>query len=130
MSDEARYDLVMACTRLLYVNGQGTEQVLAASHRLARVLGLNAMLSLRWGEVQLQLQEGNRTIWSVTANPAGVDMTRVIQGMQVIDDIEAGRGSILMPFARRQRMSFAAIGFIAVVAMIPACYLVTMAAGL
>ena len=76
---------------LLYVNGQGTEQVLAATERLAHALGLRAALSLRWSELQLQLEEGNRPIWRVAANPAGVDMTRVIAGMRVIDDVQAAR---------------------------------------
>jgi uncharacterized membrane protein YjjP (DUF1212 family) len=91
MSREADCDLVIACTRLLYVNGQGTEQVLAAGQRLARALGLPASLSLRWGELQLQLDEGTRPIWRVAANPAGVDMSRVIAGMRVVDDVVAGR---------------------------------------
>jgi uncharacterized membrane protein YjjP (DUF1212 family) len=91
MGDEARNNLVIACAQLLYVNGQGTEQVLAAAQRLARVLDLRAALSLRWGELQLQLEEGQRPIWQVAANPAGVDMTRVTAGMRVIDDVEARR---------------------------------------
>ena len=91
MTQEAQCNLVVACARLLYVNGQGTEQVLAAAHRLARALGLRSNLSLRWGELQIQLEEGNRPIWRVAANPAGVDMNRVTAGMRVIDDVEAGR---------------------------------------
>ena len=91
MTQEAQCNLVVACTRLLYVNGQGTEQVLAATERLAHALGLRAALSLRWSELQLQLEEGNRPIWRVAANPAGVDMTRVIAGMRVIDDVQAAR---------------------------------------
>jgi len=96
MSREADCDLVVACARLLYVNGQGTEQVLRAGQRLARVIKLPAALSLRWGELQLQLDEGDRPIWRVAANPAGVDMTRVIAGMRVIDDVSSAR---LMPEA-------------------------------
>jgi uncharacterized membrane protein YjjP (DUF1212 family) len=91
MSREADCDLVVACSRLLYLNGQGTEQVLGAAERLVRALGLPAKLSLRWGELQLQLEEGSRPIWRVAANPAGVDMTRVIAGMRLVDDVCAGR---------------------------------------
>jgi uncharacterized membrane protein YjjP (DUF1212 family) len=89
MSDDKRRDLVIACARLLYTNGQGTEQVVAAADRLARALALRATVSLRWGE--LELEEDHRPVSRIAANPAGVDMTRVIAGMRVIDDVEAGR---------------------------------------
>src|SRR5690348_14293661 len=91
LDDEVRCELVIACVRLLFVNGQGTEQVMAAGQRLIRALGLSATVHLSWGEVQLQLSEGCRSTWRIAANPAGVDMARVTEGMQVVDDVEAGR---------------------------------------
>jgi uncharacterized membrane protein YjjP (DUF1212 family) len=88
MSD-VRRGLVIACARLLFTNGQGTEQVLVAADRLARALALRVTLSLRWGE--LQLEENHRPVSHVAASPVGVDMARVIAGMRVVDDVEAGR---------------------------------------
>jgi uncharacterized membrane protein YjjP (DUF1212 family) len=91
MSHEAQCTLIMACARVLYVNGQGTEQILAATRSLARALGVPAEISLRWGELELQRDDGTRLISRAAANPTGVDMTRVSAAMQVIDDAEAGR---------------------------------------
>jgi uncharacterized membrane protein YjjP (DUF1212 family) len=84
-------ELVLSAVRLLYVNGQGTEQVLTAAQSVARALGLRANLSLRWGEVAVQIEEGDRPIYRAAANPAGVDMNRVIAGMRIVEDIKAGR---------------------------------------
>ena len=84
-------NLVVAGARLLYVNGQGTEQVLAAAHNVAKSLGLRVNCSLRWGEIAVQVEEGDRPIYRVAANPAGVDMNRVVAGMKILDEVEAGR---------------------------------------
>jgi uncharacterized membrane protein YjjP (DUF1212 family) len=91
MMQEKHRNLVLAFMRILYTNGQDTEQTLAAAKRLADVLGLQATVSLRWGELQLQSEENGRPIWQVMANPVGVDMNRVVAAMRVIDDVETGR---------------------------------------
>jgi uncharacterized membrane protein YjjP (DUF1212 family) len=91
MMPEQHRTLVLAFARALYVNGQDTEQTLAAAKRLADVLGMRATISLRWGELMLQSEEDGRPIRQVTANPVGVDMSRVVLAMRLIDDIETGR---------------------------------------
>ena len=91
MTQEDHCKLVLAFARVLYVNGQGTELSLAAAHRLAAALGLPARISLRWGELELQLEDGGRPVWHVAASPVVVDMTRVASAMRAIDDLEGGR---------------------------------------
>jgi hypothetical protein len=49
-----RSSLVLAFARVLYVNGQATEQIVAAAERLGRTLGLRAKVMPRWGELRLQ----------------------------------------------------------------------------
>ena len=87
-----RYNLVLAFARVLFVNGQATEQTVAAAERLGRGLGLRVELMPRWGE--LQLQSDDKSIDLVTqlaADPTGVDMDRVVSAMRLIEDVEAGR---------------------------------------
>src|SRR5215475_6851454 len=54
MTSEQRSSLVLAFARVLYVNGQATEQTVAAAEQLGRILGLRAKVMPRWGELQLQ----------------------------------------------------------------------------
>ena len=90
-SQEAHCSLVIAFARLLFVNGQGTEQIFASVQSLARFLRLPSNLSLRWGEIELQVEEAGRPIWRAAANPAGVEMSRVTAAMRLIDDVEGRR---------------------------------------
>jgi uncharacterized membrane protein YjjP (DUF1212 family) len=92
MTPQEHYDLVLAFARVLYVNGQATEQTVAAAERLGRALGLHAKVMPRWGEVQLQLMDKDaKLVAQVAADPTGVDMDRVAAAMRAIEDIEAGR---------------------------------------
>src|SRR5260370_27947708 len=92
MTLDKRSDLVLAFARVLYVDGQATDQTVAAAERLGSALGLRADLMPRWGELKLLSGETDGgLIRQVAANPTGVDMDRVASTMQAIDDIEAGR---------------------------------------
>ena len=92
MTLEERSELVLAFVRVLFVNGQSTEQTVASGERLGNTLGLDVKILPRWGELQLQAQDsGARLILAVAANPTGVAMGRVASAMQAIDDIGAGR---------------------------------------
>ena len=95
MTLRERSNLVLAFARVLYVNGQATDQTVAAAERLGRALGLHAQLIPRWGELVL-LSEAADTKWTVqiAADPTGVDMQRVVAAMRAIEAVEAGR---LMP---------------------------------
>jgi hypothetical protein len=57
MTLEQRSNLVLAFARVLYVNGQATEQTVAAAEQLGRMLGLRAKVMPRWGELQLQSED-------------------------------------------------------------------------
>jgi len=92
MTSNERGNLVLAFARTLFVNGQATDQMVAAAERLARALGLHASIMARWGELQLQSNsKDNAFITRVEADPAGVDMGRVASTMRAIEDVEFGR---------------------------------------
>jgi uncharacterized membrane protein YjjP (DUF1212 family) len=93
MTPEERSDLSLAFAKVLYVNGQATDQIVDAVRRLSRKLGFAAELLPRWGELQLRGENGATSPVSayVAADPVGVDMDRVASAMQAIADIEAGR---------------------------------------
>jgi uncharacterized membrane protein YjjP (DUF1212 family) len=93
MTSDERSNLVLAFARALFVNGQATDQMVAAAERLARALGLHASVTARWGELQLQSNSKDHQfiITRVEADPAGVDMDRVASTMRAIEDVELGR---------------------------------------
>jgi uncharacterized membrane protein YjjP (DUF1212 family) len=92
VAPQLHYKLVLAVARVLFVNGQATEQTVVAVERLGRAIGLHAKVMLRWGEVQLQLEnEGANLMSQGAANPTGVDMDRVVSAMKAIGDVETGR---------------------------------------
>jgi len=90
MTSDERSNLVLTFARTLFVNGQATDQMVAAAERLARALGLRASVIARWGELQLQSDDKDRTL-IVEADPAGVDMDRVASTMRATEDVEFGR---------------------------------------
>ena len=53
MEADEQAKLVLAFAKVLYVNGQATEQTVSAAERLARARGLHATIMPRWGELQL-----------------------------------------------------------------------------
>jgi uncharacterized membrane protein YjjP (DUF1212 family) len=87
---EERSDLILAFARILYVNGQSTDEVEAAAERLGRTLGLRAKIMARWGELELLSEEDARLISQVAAQPSGVDMDRVVSTMRAIDALASG----------------------------------------
>jgi uncharacterized membrane protein YjjP (DUF1212 family) len=95
MTGKEPSELSLAFARVLYVNGQATDQVVAAIQRLGNRLGLSAELLPRWGELQLRVKSGVAApasyVTYVTADPVGIDMDRVASAMHAIADIEAGR---------------------------------------
>jgi uncharacterized membrane protein YjjP (DUF1212 family) len=92
MTFAERSGLVLAYAKVLFVNGQSTDQTLAAAERFGNALGLRATILPRWGELQIQAEDGDCTlIKSLEAAPTNVQMSRVSSAMQAIDDVSAGR---------------------------------------
>jgi uncharacterized membrane protein YjjP (DUF1212 family) len=92
MTLEERADLVLAVAKVLFVNGQSTEQTLAAAERLGGALGVRARILPRWGELQLQIEDSDDSVISaVAADPTNVAMGRVASAMRVIEDLSAGQ---------------------------------------
>jgi uncharacterized membrane protein YjjP (DUF1212 family) len=92
MTSDERCNLVLAFARTLFVNGQATDQTVAAAERLARAVGLRASVMARWGELMLRSDGKDAAVLSqATADPAGVDMDRVASTMRAIADMESGR---------------------------------------
>src|SRR5262249_62405850 len=92
MTSAERSNLVLAFARVLYVNGQATEQTVAAAEQLGRTLGLRAKVMPRWGELQLRSDDENsRVISEVAADPTGGDMARVASEAPTIRKVGAGR---------------------------------------
>jgi uncharacterized membrane protein YjjP (DUF1212 family) len=81
--------LVLAAARVLFVNGQSTEQTVRAAEGLARALALQATVLPRWDEVVLLSDNGES--YHIAAEPAGVEMERVADAMRVVEDVETGR---------------------------------------
>src|SRR5215831_216481 len=92
MHVQEQSDLVLSCARVLHVNGQSTDETLAATERIGNSLGLRAKIIPHWGELQLQVGAlGTIAVAVGAANPTGVDMNRVASAMRVIDEVGAGR---------------------------------------
>jgi uncharacterized membrane protein YjjP (DUF1212 family) len=103
MTFEERCNLILALARTLYINGQSTTQTLAAAEELGDTLGLRASIMPRWGELQLQAEDGDtKLISAVAADPTGVDMDRVASAMRATDDLRASR---LAPVAAMKAIS-------------------------
>jgi uncharacterized membrane protein YjjP (DUF1212 family) len=93
MPGSTRADLILGLARVLYVNGQATDQILAASERLGRALQMRVAIIPRWGELQLRWEDEKGSIQALQlpADPTGVEMDRVTAAMRVVGDVEAGR---------------------------------------
>ena len=92
MNLEQQSDVVLTIGQALHVNGQSTDDTLAATERLSNSLGLHATIIPSWGELQLEATEGTtRLVSLVAASPTGVHMERVASAMTAIDEVTAGR---------------------------------------
>jgi uncharacterized membrane protein YjjP (DUF1212 family) len=103
MTVEERSNLVLALARVLYVNGQSTDETLAAAERFSGALGLHAEIIPHWGELELEAQNGGaRVVSALEANPTGVDMDRVVSAMRAVEDSDA---ALLAPAAAMDKIT-------------------------
>jgi uncharacterized membrane protein YjjP (DUF1212 family) len=90
-------NVILAFAKVLYVNGQATEQMVRATERLGRALGSRVTLSPRWGELRLtEAGPDGGLIASAAAHPAGVEMQRVASAMSAIERIASGDARTLV----------------------------------
>ena len=82
-------ELVLAVARVLHVNGQSSNQTVAAAEQLSSKLGLQATVIPRWEELEIRAGDGTASV--EVGSPTGVDMDRVASAMGVIDEIGVGR---------------------------------------
>jgi uncharacterized membrane protein YjjP (DUF1212 family) len=89
---EESSNLILAVARVLYVNGESTEQTLRAAERVSTRLGLRATIFPRWGglEVQTENSEG-KFISAIEAAPSGVHMDRVASTLRMVEELCDGR---------------------------------------
>src|SRR6516162_3773893 len=92
MSLQERSDLILSFAKVLFHNGQATDQTISATERLGRAVGLRASIFPLWGELDLQTEDTNAKLSAqIAADPSGVDMNRVASTMRAVEDVEAGR---------------------------------------
>jgi len=92
MSLQERSNLILAFAKVLFINGQTTEQTVASAERLGRALGLQCNIIARWGELELLgADKGAQLSAQIVADPTGVDMERVVSTMRAVEDVVAGR---------------------------------------
>jgi uncharacterized membrane protein YjjP (DUF1212 family) len=89
-TSQKRSDLVLAFARVLHVNGESTDDTVAAGERLAGHLDLQARITPRWGALQIQsAEEGSLSVGA--ADPTGIEMDRVTSALRAIDQVAADR---------------------------------------
>src|SRR5260221_3051903 len=91
MTLQEHCQLALAFARVLFVNGQSTERIVAAVEKLAKTLGFRVEVMLRWGELQIEVLDQCGRHCLQVANPTGVDMQRVSAAMSTIANVDEGR---------------------------------------
>jgi uncharacterized membrane protein YjjP (DUF1212 family) len=84
--------LASLAARLLFENGQSTEKVVSTLHQLADALGFGATVVPNWGDLTIRIDDGRGSRDEViAAAPVGVDMSKVVATIGVIDGVCSGR---------------------------------------
>jgi uncharacterized membrane protein YjjP (DUF1212 family) len=92
MNLQEQSDLVLTFAQVLHVNGQSTDDTLAATERVSKSLGLRATIVPTWDKLQIDATHGTTRLVSLVAgSPTGVHMERVASTMKTIDEVTARR---------------------------------------
>ena len=79
MTREERSHLILTFARVLFINGESTNLTVSTAGRLGQCLGLRVTIFPRWGELEVQTEDADKTtISAIPAAPFGVDMNRVV----------------------------------------------------
>ncbi len=89
LSQEDRFDILLAAARNLHANGEETSGTLEAAKQLCDRLGLRATLIPAWGELFLQV-DGDR-VRVAEAAATDINMNRVAATLRAVEAICAGR---------------------------------------
>ena len=85
-------NLVLSFARVLFVNGESTQQTVSTTEHLGNCLGFRVTTLPRWGELELQAEDTDGKLISVIeANPSGVDMERVVSSLRAVEELCDGR---------------------------------------
>jgi uncharacterized membrane protein YjjP (DUF1212 family) len=85
-------NLILAFARVLYINGESTDQTLGVAQRLGKCLGFRTTILPHWGELEVQSENTDgKFISAIDAAPSGVDMDRVASTLRTIEDLCDGR---------------------------------------
>jgi uncharacterized membrane protein YjjP (DUF1212 family) len=80
-------DALLTAATLLFADGQTTERTRAEIERLSAALGVRSTIFLRWDEIAVIADDGNRLHrFTAAVEPTGVDMGRVASTNRLIDD--------------------------------------------
>jgi uncharacterized membrane protein YjjP (DUF1212 family) len=91
MTREEGSNLILAFARVLYINGESTDQTLGAAERLSNCLGFRATIFPHWGELEVQTENADgKFISAIEAAPSGVDMDRVASTLRTVEDLCEG----------------------------------------
>ena len=92
MTREERSNLVLALSRVLYINGESTYQTLRAAERVGHCLGSRVTIFPHWGELEVQTEDTDgKLVSSIEAAPTGVDMDRVASTLRTVEEFCDGR---------------------------------------
>jgi uncharacterized membrane protein YjjP (DUF1212 family) len=91
MTREECSNVVLAFARVLFINGESTQQTLDAAERLGNCLGFRVRTFPRWGELEVQTEDADGKFMSaIEADPAGVEMDRVASTLGTVQQLCGG----------------------------------------
>jgi len=92
MTREEGTNLILAVARVLYIDGESTQQTVAATDRLSDFLGFRATIFLHWGELEIQTEDAEGRLFSaIEAVPSSVNMNRVASTLRMIQELRDGQ---------------------------------------